>query len=235
MRFEELASRAGRTAADIGRRADRSSFSGVVARRHRRTVFAGWSTAAAVVIVIIGIVWLWPASGPEAPLAAANTTSTTLSTTTTRAEATTTTLVEDSFEPCPVTFPDDTPFIPPADISLIFEGDAWYGTPELWTFVQKEGQVWEGLPAAADGSLTQKTFWWSVDYVSTIEIPEVDVTAENLDTGLTIEASGADGGGNAEQGIFIVAGLQFPQAGCWRVTASYKDASLSYVARVEGR
>lgn len=233
MRFDELASRAGTTAADIGRQADRPSFLRIVARRHRQTVLAGWSAAAAVVIVVIGMVWLWPASGAEAPIVAADTTSTTLATTT-RAEVTTTTLIEGSPETCPITFPDEVPFTPPADISLIFEGDAWYGTPELWTFVQQEGQLWEGLPAAADGSLTQKTFWWSVDYVSTIEIPEIDVTAENLDTGLTIEASGADGGGNAEQGIFIVAGLQFPQAGCWRITASYRDASLSYVAWAEG-
>lgn len=229
MRFEELASRAGTTAAEVGRRVDRPSFPGIVARRHRRMLFAGWSTAAAAVIVALGMVWLWPGSG--APVAAGDATSTT------QTEATTSGVIDGSREVCPISYPDQVPFTPPADISLSLDGDVWYGTPELWTFIQRDGQMWEGLPVGTDGSLTQKTFWWTPDYTSISEpVPDITFTAEHVvGAAAMVEAAAVTNGGHPEMGVFIIAGFEIPQAGCWRITASYGDASLSYVAWAEGR
>lgn len=231
MRFEELASRAGKTAAYVGRQTDRPALSAIIAHHHRRMLIARWSTAAAAILVAFGIVWLWPASG--VPLAASN------STTTTQAEGTTTEALAGDREICPITLPGRAPFAPPEtrDLTLSFEGVVWYGTPELWTFVQEEGPVWVGLPVNSDGSLTQKTFWWTDDYVSSIEpVPDITFTAENVGgSAPTVGADAVTSGGQAEMGVFIIAGFEIPQDGCWRITARYRDVSVSYVAWAEGR
>lgn len=247
MRFEELASDAGKTASEVGEHAVRPTFAHILERRRRHTLVTGLSAAAVVILAIFGGVLLSSRPGSESPAGARESSTTTASiTTTTTNFGTTTTIAEEPVSPpvgvsrdeCPITFPGDAPFTPATETP---EGPpasyqaAWYGTPELRTFVYDNGQIWEGLPAAADGTLTQKTFWWSVDYVSSIETPEINVTAEYLNAGPTIETSDVGGGGNAELGIFMIAGLQFPHVGCWRVTAEYGDASVGYVAWVEGR
>lgn len=245
MRFDELASSAGRAANDIGREANRPVFARLLDKRRRRTLMTGWSMTAVVLVAILGGVLL--SSSPDPGSAAdPQLTTTTVTTTTTTTPTTTTTMAREPAPPpigvnrdeCPITFPDDAPFTPATEIPegppASFQA-TWYGTPELRTFVYDTGQIWEGLPANATGSLTQKTFWWSVDYVSSIEIPDINVTAEYLDAGPTIEASRITSGGNAELGIFMIAGFDFPQVGCWGVTAEYRGATVSYVAWVEGR
>jgi hypothetical protein len=32
----------------------------------------------------------------------------------------------------------------------------------------------------------------------------------------------------------MLVGIEIPTAGCWQITGQYRDASLSYVVRVEG-
>ncbi len=224
MRFEEFASRAGKAASDVGRRASRPSFARLVRDRHRRTLFAGLSAATALVVIVFGTVVLWPESGRVAPLAAAGTT--------------TTTLAEDGRDSCPVTAPGNIPFSPASEAPeappALYDG-VWFGTPDLWTMVDTQGQIWSDLPVGEDGSLTQKTFWWAEGYVFDREpLPDITVTAEHLDGAApTVQAGGpGTNGTHPDLGSFMLVGLEIPQEGCWEVTAEYRGASLSYVVWV---
>lgn len=228
MRFDELASRAGKTAADVGRRAPRPSFSVVRREGIRRTLFAGVAAAAAVAVLGFGTVLLWPQAGSPAPAAAAETTTTTLSES----------ALAEGREACPITEPGDSPFIPGSETP---EGppesydSLWYGTPALWTMVDHEGQAWPGLPVGEDGSLTQKTFWWAEGYVFDEEpAPDITVTAEHLDGSAPTVRAGGPGtnGTHPDLGSFMLVGLGIPQEGCWKITAEYQGASLSYVVWV---
>ncbi len=228
MRFDELASRAGKTASDIGRRAERPPFTVLLRERLRRTWFAGLAAAAAVVVLGFGTVLLFSEPASVEPLAAAETTTTTLSGS----------IPAGGREACPVTEPGEVPFSPTSEAP---EGppelyDAvWFGTPELWTMVDHDGQVWPDLPVGDDGSLTQKTFWWAEGYVFDEEPePAITVTAEHLDgSAPTVQAGGpGTNGTHPDLGSFMLVGLEIPEEGCWRVTAEYREATLSYVVWV---
>lgn len=241
MRFDELASKAGKAAANVGRRAERPPFARVLDRHRSRVLIAGWSTAAVAVMAILGVVLLWPGPGSELPPAAVDTTQTTImSESTTLAERVEPGVIEGGREACPITAPGDSPFTPESEVpdaSPPSVEAVWFGTPELWTFVQSQGQDWTGLPVGADGSLTQKTFWWSDDFVISEELdPDITVTGERLDgSALTVKAGGpGTHGTNPEQGSFMIVGLEIPEEGCWRITAEYRDTTLSYVVWVDG-
>lgn len=196
-------------------------------------------------MVVFGVVLLWPGPGSVSSPAAVDTTPTTLATTPTTAAATTTLgdgtvpgVIAGGREACPVTAPGDSPFTPESEVPdgppPSYEA-VWFGTPELWTMVQSQGQDWIGLPVGADGSLTQKTFWWSDDFVLSEELePDITVTAERLDgSAPTLEAGGpGTHGTHPVQGNFMIVGLEIPEEGCWRITAEYRDTTLSYVAWV---
>ncbi len=97
----------------------------------------------------------------------------------------------------------------------------WYGTDELWTVLQADA-----------GYLPRKSVWWSRRFPGGVEEeqPEITVTWERLDADETIIAGPP--GTNAftsEEGWFMIAGIDPQTAGCWRVTARYKGAQLSYV------
>jgi hypothetical protein len=243
MRFDELASKAGKAAADVGRRAERPSISQVLVAR-RRAVIARWLASAAVVMSILGVSLLWPGPGARSSPAAG-----TIRTTTTTASApgsTTTTLfgevvagvIEGGREACPVTLPgaraftpaSDTPDGPPPSYESV-----WYGTPELWTRLNHQGEIWNNLPIANDGSLSQKTFWWREGYSMSDEPqPDIIVTLEHLNgSAPSVEAGGpGTNGGHPDLGQFMIVGLEIPQSGCWSITAEYRGTTLSYVAWV---
>jgi hypothetical protein len=62
---------------------------------------------------------------------------------------------------CPTTRPPDPPFVPPAPYPPeppSVEGDkVWYGTNELWTWLNADG-TWE--MARDEHGLFDKSFWW---------------------------------------------------------------------------
>ncbi|MGD2102633.1 MAG: hypothetical protein PVG83_10415 [Acidimicrobiia bacterium] len=249
MKFEELASEAGRAAFEVGRHAARPAIAVILQRSRRRTILTASSAVAVIALgVIVGGVLFSSTPGSESPTGAATGTTTTEPQTTTSVPVSTTTLAEEPAPPstltgredCPVTTPGDTPFtpateipelVPPTDLDAV-----WYGTPELWTWVHEDGMVWKGLPLSADGTLTQKTFWWSVDLDITEEPePEIDVTAELVGESTRFEEGRVTNGWNPDVGTFAIVGLDFPHPGCWSITAQYRGASVSYVAWVEGR
>lgn len=102
----------------------------------------------------------------------------------------------------------------------------WYGTTDLWTVL------------TADGSYgARKSVWWSAQFPGgdREERPEISVTWRRLDVAQPEIVS--DRGTNAftaEDGWFMISGGD-PQAdGCWEITATYKGATLSYVASIDG-
>jgi hypothetical protein len=110
-------------------------------------------------------------------------------------------------------------------------GSSWFGSAALWTMIDKDGEVWRqsSLPHNPDG-LTQKTFWWSVNWPSRAELePAITVAGTRLDgPGMFIyEPPGTNAG--ADFGTAMLMGVDFPTPGCWQLTGRYRDAVLSYV------
>lgn len=145
-------------------------------------------------------------------------------------------------ESCPVTVPGVDAFTPaeatPDDPPSVYDV-VWFGTPDLWTIVNQKGEVWRDLPRGANGTLTERTFWWSENY-SADNPGEITLTAEQIGgAGLRYENSRRAGAGfspfmtQPTHESVTVMGLALPDPGCWRVTASYKGATLSYVVWVE--
>lgn len=220
MNLDELASSASRKALAVGRSADRPPFS-TVQQRHRRMVVATtFSIAMAAVVMVAASVAFWPASSPDpAPVAAEPTAPIT------RAD-------------CPVTSADDATFYPESetpDGPPSSYGAVWHGTPALYTMIRQDGEVWFGLPVAADGTLTQKTFWW-IDALIEITQPDPDLTVNMQRWGdvsaAPVVSEDTTTGAREDIGVFAIVGLQIPEEGCWVVTAEHEGATLSYVVWV---
>jgi hypothetical protein len=134
---------------------------------------------------------------------------------------------------CPLTKPDGS-FTPPAEPGADFvppDGEAWYGSPFLWTLLDVDGEVWRGLPKSTLG-LTQKTFWWRHGYrVQQEPRPEIYVTGRRLDGPGRF---GFGPGTNASFGLgtAMLVGIDIPDLGCWELTGRYGNETLSYVVWV---
>ncbi len=125
---------------------------------------------------------------------------------------------------CQVTLPSSPPFTPSAvgssEPSTSVYGDYWYGTDDLWTGLPLDG-VWN--------SLSQKVFWWSVDYsVNAEPIPALTVTGTRLD-GETPPPQ-VDHPTNANGQMLV--GVDFPTGGCWQITAEYQNHTVNFVVWV---
>lgn len=141
---------------------------------------------------------------------------------------------------CTVTVPPRPGLVPPEPYpSEPPFGQVWYETPGLWTNLDPNGQVWGDLPFETDGSVSNKTMWWSETF-STAEgedfsgNADITVTAERLDGSAptVVEGPGARSF-NRDIGNFMLVGLELPEPGCWKVTAAYQGAELAYVLQVE--
>ena len=76
MRFEEIASASGKSAARVGNRAERPAFSQILGARRRRVLVSAWSTAVIAAVAIVGMVFTWSGPGVSVPPAALPTTTT---------------------------------------------------------------------------------------------------------------------------------------------------------------
>jgi hypothetical protein len=147
-----------------------------------------------------------------------------------------------------VTVPPQQGFVPPEPYPTEPPFDqVWYGTAALWTVLDANGYVWRDLPVRKDGSVFNKTLWFSESF-STAE--DEDFTGN---AGITLTAERRDGPARpvvatqrgplpADGGVpsfnrdiknFMLVGLVLPKPGCWEVTASYRGAELAYVLRLE--
>ena len=130
---------------------------------------------------------------------------------------------------CPITKPTK-PFHPPIDAQLP-ETMAWYGNGILWTWLDRDGEVWEGLPRTETG-LTQKTFWWSSAFdVHREQQPEIYVIGSRIGPPGQF-GSGPGTNASGDFGSAMLVGIDIPEEGCWNVTAHYRGTSLNYVVWV---
>lgn len=80
----------------------------------------------------------------------------------------------------------------------------------------------------------QKTFWWSIEWPGADDEPEpaITVVGTRLDGPGTFTAGPGTNAGRADFGQAMLVGVEIPTAGCWQITASYRDAVLSYVVSI---
>jgi hypothetical protein len=132
---------------------------------------------------------------------------------------------------CPITTADSPRFSPPAPYPATAPvGTFWYGTESLWTMLPVEG-TWQGLPHNANG-FRQKVFWWHPGFDGrTEQKPELTVIGRRLDgTGSFRRLPPATNASNAGFGGWtILTGLDVPTTGCWELTGSYRDNTLTFV------
>jgi hypothetical protein len=143
---------------------------------------------------------------------------------------------------CPVTVPPQPGFVPPEPYPPEPGfGQVWYGTSDLWTNLDPNGAVWRGLPVERDGSVGDKTLWFSENF-STAQGEDfsgnADITLTAVDlagSARTIVQEGGVPSFNRDIKNFILVGLVLPGSGskCWEITAEYRGAELTYVLRVE--
>lgn len=134
---------------------------------------------------------------------------------------------------CPLTVPQNPPFVPPAPYAdMHYSGEFWYGTDTLWTTIRQNG-VWEALPHNPEG-YTQKVFWWSDGYVWTADPePVLTVTGERLDAQVPpLNASQATNAYAQDIGSAMLVGVDLPTLGCWKIMGKYKKAEVSFVVWV---
>jgi len=134
---------------------------------------------------------------------------------------------------CPITIPQDPPFVPPSPYDTMgYEGEFWYGSNSLWTAVRQSG-IWEALPHNPEG-YTQKVFWWRDGYGWTEEPePALTVTGERLDAPAPpLHASRATNAYASDIGSAMLVGVDMPTLGCWRITGKYGEAEVSFVVWV---
>lgn len=129
---------------------------------------------------------------------------------------------------CPITPPPDPAFTPPG-VAVTYPGQFWHGSAALWTDLPADG-AWIGLPQDGHG-YGQKLFFSREGYDAYAEpAPALTVTGRRLDAeAAPLETLPATNSMHPEVGHFMLAGGNFPTAGCWEVTAAYASARLTYV------
>lgn len=139
-------------------------------------------------------------------------------------------------EACAVTQPDPSFVPPPPYPSSPPDGrSVWFGTSQLWTMLEPDGEVWEGSEESPL-SLMIKTFWWSSDWAGMREEqePAITVVGTRLDGPGTFTTDHAtNAAADSLGGEAMLVGIEFPTAGCWQLTAEYRDAVLSYVVWIQ--
>lgn len=138
-------------------------------------------------------------------------------------------------ETCPITIPPQPGFVPPPDWMpdpSPRNGSVWYGDANLWTILDPEGEVWTVWNT---GRLPLKHFWFSTTFSATKEPwPDIGVTLTLLGRDEVIEVPGRATHGMRSRGelheFMITSGDLTP--GCWEITATYREATLSFIALV---
>lgn len=107
---------------------------------------------------------------------------------------------------------------------------AWFGTPELWTMLDLDGEVWDA--ANTSFPVSQKLFWWSSNWAGMREDqePALTVVATRLDGPGTVRTDQAtNASDDSLGGQAMLTGIEFPTPGCWQLTGQYGDVVLSYI------
>jgi hypothetical protein len=130
---------------------------------------------------------------------------------------------------CPVTTSSQQSQSLPIDIE--YENRFWYGTPALWTNLPSVG-IWEKLPKG-DSGYVQKAVFWREGWAALDEPnPGLTVSGRRLDASAPTFSFSDTTHGWDDTGDFMLVGISIPTEGCWKITAEYKDATLTYVVEV---
>ena len=130
---------------------------------------------------------------------------------------------------CDVTVPSATLKDGPV-VRLGGSGQFWHGSSKLAVLLTRNGE-WPIKDASRRYS--DKLWWWREGYVASAEPePPLVLVGKQLDGDrLTFELHGATHG-LVDDVDLMLTDLRFPAPGCWEVTGSYADTSLSFVTRV---
>lgn len=134
---------------------------------------------------------------------------------------------------CPITRPDPAFKAPspwPKEAPASY-GAAWFGTADLWTMIDLDGEVWMSLPPDGSG-FGQKSWWWSANFPNDEFEPALVVLAEKVGGHESSISKGLGTNGSADFGRAMLQGIFIPSEGCWRLTGTYRGTSLSYVVWV---
>jgi hypothetical protein len=155
-----------------------------------------------------------------------------------RPAPTTTTAVGPSPSPtvpgsCPVTLhPDGAPLASQTATLSLPGSMVPYGQPQLWTLIPRSGS-WTSSTSTTGGRFI-RTLWYSDLWsVRDEPSPSISVSAGRLGGGDSVTGSAAVNARSRELGTSMIVSLDLPSGGCWQITGTYRDKSLSYVVWVE--
>jgi hypothetical protein len=137
---------------------------------------------------------------------------------------------ESTLADCPVTTPPEPPLMPPAAFPERPPGTYfWYGSEALWTALPA-GSTWSQLPRDEHGYYNKLPFW-SVDFdVEETPYPDLVVRARRLDGSASVYEGGrATNGYSSDSGQFMLTGVNLATSGCWEISGSFQDASLTFI------
>ena len=152
----------------------------------------------------------------------------------TQAAATTSTQETPIPESCPVTrATPETQFKPSsvprglAPESMVF----WYGSDSLYTALDPGGR-WRGI--ASPAGTRNKSFWFRNNAEWLSERPyQLKLTYRQLDTTGPMYSGAEVTNAIIGKEVAMLTMLELPTRGCWEVTASYKNAHVSFVTWVD--
>ena len=133
---------------------------------------------------------------------------------------------------CPVTLAPAVPFTPPGVPEMVKDDIVfWFGTEKLWTSLRRSGEVWGWKPRPAGTSnLTQKLFYYSVDYDRHREgNADLKVTGRRLDADAPPLWTPPTTNALGEPYDAMATGVYMPTPGCWEITGEYKGQKLTFV------
>ena len=129
---------------------------------------------------------------------------------------------------CPVTLGSDEVFGAPFP-----KGRNWYGSESLAVQLPNDG-IW---PTTKTGhSIAVKLFWWSVGFKPgmeqslRVEISSLDGKPVRAKIGNPTNAYAASLGGWT-----MLTGIDFPDQGCWQISAEYLGQTLTFVVKTIDR
>jgi hypothetical protein len=131
---------------------------------------------------------------------------------------------------CPVTQPPVPAFQPPRDEAPKPSEAAreatekrafWYGTPQLWTLLRRDGTF----------GRRDKMVWWSAGYRGE-QRPNLVVTINRPNSGVTTVVDAGATNAHFDDAWSMMTMFEFPEPGCWQVTGTYRGNRLTFVLDV---
>jgi hypothetical protein len=129
-----------------------------------------------------------------------------------------------AFADCPVTLPSSSPVVVPEDEPSA--SHAWFGSEALAIHLPSDG-VWRGM--GRDHHYRDKLWFWRRGYSARSET-QPKLTLDGVKQGADEERLHIADATNAFGPDWdrMLVGMEFPSAGCWRVTATYVRADIHH-------